>query len=82
MWDIGDSNIGKPITFSYEYRIVDTSNAGYIYVQNHTASGYGSSIQDLSLNTPEWISKSVTINSANKLFTKKKRMNNEILDLK
>jgi hypothetical protein len=28
MWDIGDSNIGKPITFSYEYRIVDASNAG------------------------------------------------------
>ena len=66
MWDIGDSNIGKPITFSYEYRLVDTSNAGYIFVQNHTASGYGSSIQDLSLDTPEWISKSVTVNSANK----------------
>ena len=64
MWDIGADNIGSPLTFSYEYRVFETENAGYIYVQNHSESGYGSSIQDLSLNTPIWQYKTVSVASA------------------
>ena len=64
MWDIGAANVGSPLTFSYEYRILETENAGYIYVQNHSSSGYGSSIQDLSLDTPIWQYKTVSVASA------------------
>lgn len=66
MWNVGDSNVGKPVTFSYEYKVIDATNAGYLYIQNHTTSGYGASIQDLSLDAYDWVSGSVTVASANK----------------
>jgi hypothetical protein len=66
MWDIGADNVGKTITFSYEYRVTDSSNAGYLYVQNHASNGYGASIQDLTLNTPDWICNKIVVSNANR----------------
>jgi hypothetical protein len=66
MWDIGADNVGKTITFSYEYRVTDSSNAGYLYVQNHVSTAYGSPIQDLSLDTPDWICNKIVVSNANR----------------
>ena len=64
MWDVGAANVGKPVTFSYEYRVTDTSNAGYIYVQNMSSVGYGSSLKEIPLSQTTWKRDSVTVNSA------------------
>ena len=64
MWDIGSNNVGSPITFSFEYKITDKSNAGYIYVQNMSSVGYGSELLRLNLNTTDWIKATVNISSA------------------
>lgn len=64
MWDIGSNNVGSPITFSFEYKITDTSNAGYIYVQNMSSVGYGGALLTLDLNTTDWTKATVNISSA------------------
>lgn len=67
MWDIGDENVGKPITFSYEYKILDKTNAEYITTQHHTTSYWGTNVgESLDLDVIDWTKKTVTITSPQK----------------
>lgn len=64
MWDIGENNIGKPMTFSFDYKITNTANAGYIYIQNHESVTYGSEISRLDLAQTDWVRKTFTFSQA------------------
>lgn len=64
MWDIGENNIGKPMTFSFDYKITNTANAGYIYIQNHESVSYGSETSRLDLTQTDWIRKTFTFSQA------------------
>lgn len=67
MWDIGDENVGKPITFSYEYKIINSDNVDFITTQHHPSSYWGSAVGgNLDLTKIGWTKKTVVISNPKK----------------
>lgn len=65
MWDIGADNVGKSVTFSFEYYTSETYDSAFAYVQNHTSVGYGSELKRLSMTQSVWKKEEFVISSAN-----------------
>lgn len=54
MWDIGEENIGKPLTFSFEYKVKNEIQANQIWIQNADTVYYTPSVKKLNINQIEW----------------------------
>ena len=61
LWDIGEANINKTITFSFDYKVTDASNAGWLFVQHYASVYYGNDVGRLNINATDWVRHSVTI---------------------